>query len=120
MNTFFWYPKCSTCQKAKKFLEENNLTYQEREIQILPPTIEEIKYWLQTYEIELKKLWNTSGILYREKNLKEKLLFMSEDEKISLLASHGMLVRRPILVGNDFILVGFRENEWRDRLCKKS
>ncbi len=120
MNLFFWYPKCSTCQKARAFLEENKISYEAREIQVLPPTSEEINHWLQTYKIDLKRLWNTSGILYREKNLKENLLLMSEDEKISLLASNGMLVKRPILVGKDFILIGFRENEWRDQLCPKS
>lgn len=114
MNIFFWYPKCSTCQKAKKFLDQKQISYQMRNIKEQPLTSCEIQELIQKYKIELKKLWNTSGILYREKNLKEALQTMSDDQKIELLASDGMLVKRPILIGKDRVWLGFREKEWEE------
>ncbi|MDE5587497.1 MAG: Spx/MgsR family RNA polymerase-binding regulatory protein, partial [Bacilli bacterium] len=98
MNLFLWYPNCSTCKKAKDFLDRNKIIYQERNIKEEPPTDLEIQCWLEKYSIDLKRLWNTSGILYREKNLKNLLPTMTEEEKIKLLASNGMLVKRPILI----------------------
>jgi len=114
MNTFLWYARCSTCQKAKKFLDSRKITYQMRDIKEEPFTVIEIQELIQKYGIDLKKLWNTSGILYREKNLKEALKVMSEDEKIELLASNGMLMKRPIFIGNNQIWIGFKEKEWEE------
>lgn len=114
MKTFLWYSKCSTCKKAKDSLDKNKIVYLERNIKEEPPTILEIKCWLEKYSIDLKKLWNTSGILYREKKLKELLPTMTEEEKIKLLASDGMLVKRPILIGEKKIWIGFKEKEWEE------
>ncbi len=114
MNLFFGYPKCSTCQKAKKFLEEHQISYQEQDIKKSPPTEKEIAHWIEKYKIDLKKLWNTSGILYREKNLKELLPTMSEEEKIKLLAENGMLIKRPIFIKDDQIRIGFKKEEWEN------
>jgi len=114
MNLFLWYSKCSTCQKAKKFLDQKEISYQIRDLKEQPLTIHEIQELLQKYKVDLKKLWNTSGILYREKNLKEVLQTMNDDEKIKLLASDGMLVKRPIFIGNDRVWIGFKEKEWEE------
>ena len=108
------YPKCSTCKKALKYLDDNKIEYTRRNIVENNPTEEEIKTWIKNNDIEIKKLFNTSGIKYRELNLKEKLKTMSEKEKISLLSTDGMLVKRPILLTKDKILIGFKEDE-----CKK-
>jgi arsenate reductase len=110
---FLCYPKCTTCQKAKKWLEANDISFKERHIKENNPTIEELKDWHKKSGLPLKKFFNTSGLLYKELNLKDKLPIMSEDEQFSLLASDGMLVKRPILIGDDFVLVGFKEADWK-------
>ena len=111
---FINYNKCSTCKRAKEYLDKNNISYIDRQIKENNPTFNEIKKWIDKYNINIRKLFNTSGILYREMNLKEKLNNMNEDEMISVLASDGMLVKRPILVSDDKILIGFKEKEWND------
>lgn len=113
---FVCYPKWTTCQKAKKFLEENNIAFQVRNIKENNPTIEELKQWHKKSGLPLKKFFNTSGQLYKELQLKDKLPTMTEDEQYSLLASDGMLVKRPILVGDNFVLVGFKETDWKAAL----
>lgn len=113
---FVEYPKCSTCQKAKKFLDSHSAVYTDRHIKEHNPTAQELKTWHQASGLPLKKFFNTSGMLYKEMGLKDKLPHMSEDEQFDLLASDGMLVKRPILVGDDFVLVGFKEAEWSEKL----
>lgn len=113
---FVCYPKCTTCQKAKKWLEENGVAFEERNIKENNPTAKEIKAWQSMSGLPLKKFFNTSGLLYKELNLKDRLPAMSEDEKYNLLASDGMLVKRPILIGDGFVLVGFKENGWKATL----
>ena len=115
-NIFIWYPKCSTCQKAKKWLENNQVKFQERHIVDEVPTEKELKEWIQKGKYPIKKFFNTSGLKYKELNLKEKLLTMKEEEQIKLLASNGMLIKRPILVSENTILVGFKEKEWEEHL----
>lgn len=117
---FLCYPKCTTCQKAKKWLEENHIAYDLRDIQQENPTYEELAEWQRRSGLPLKKFFNTSGLLYRSLALKEKLPGMREDEMLRLLAADGMLVKRPLLIGEDFVLVGFREAEWAERLNAKS
>lgn len=109
------YPKCSTCQKAKKWLESNNIEFQDRHIVEDTPTYEELKSWIQKSGLDIKKFFNTSGLVYKNMNLKEKLDQMIDEEKMKLLVSNGMLIKRPILVGKDFVLVGFREKEWEEK-----
>ena len=109
---FFCYPKCSTCQKARKWLEEHGMEYTERHIVEDNPTYEELKRWHEMSGLALKKFFNTSGMLYKEMQLKDKLPAMSEDEQLQLLATNGMLVKRPLLVMGDTVLVGFKEAEW--------
>lgn len=109
---FVCYPKCTTCQKAKRFLDENGIKYDERNIKEQNPTIEELKNWHKASGLPLKKFFNTSGMLYRSMELAKKLPSMSEDEQFALLASDGMLVKRPILVTDNTVLVGFNESEW--------
>lgn len=109
---FNCYAKCSTCKKAKKWLDENNIKYEERDIKGDNPTADELKEWIVRSNYPIKRFFNTSGIIYRELGLKDKLDNMTDDEKILLLATDGMLVRRPILVQNDIVLVGFKEEEW--------
>ena len=113
---FICYPKCSTCQKAKAWLEERSISYDLRDIKQNNPTVEELTAWYQKSGLPLKKFFNTSGLLYKSMGLKDKLPQMSEDEMLKLLAADGMLVKRPLLVGNDFVLVGFKEAEWESRL----
>ena len=113
---FIQYPPCSTCQKAKKWLDENGFQYQDRHIKEQNPTFEELKEWYEKSSLPLKRFFNTSGLLYKSMNLKEKLPLMSEEEQLALLASNGMLVKRPIVVCDDLILIGFREKEWEERL----
>lgn len=113
---FICYPKCSTCQKAKKFLNEHNIEFTERHIVEDNPSYDEIKEWYQKSELPLKKFFNTSGLLYKEMQLKDKLLAMSEEEQLQLLATNGMLVKRPIVVEGDTVLVGFKEAEWAEKL----
>ncbi len=112
MNLFVCYPKCTTCQKARKWLDEKGVEYQLRNIKTDNPSVEELREWQQRSGLEIKKFFNTSGLLYKEMNLKDKLPEMTLEEKLSLLASDGMLVKRPILVTEDKVLVGFREKEW--------
>lgn len=109
---FIQYPPCSTCQKAKKWLDGKGAEYTNRHIKEEKPTFEELKEWYAKSGLELKKFFNTSGLLYKSMNLKEKLPGMSEEEQLKLLASDGMLVKRPILVKDDTVLVGFKEAEW--------
>ena len=113
---FLQYPPCSTCQKAKKWLDEHGLTYTDRHIKLENPTYEELKDWHARSGLPLKKFFNTSGLAYKALALKDKLPTMSEDEQFALLASDGMLVKRPILVGDDFVLVGFKEDHWEQHL----
>lgn len=113
---FICYPKCSTCQKAKKWLDEHNIKYAERHIVEDNPTYEELKEWHEKSALPLKKFFNTSGLLYKEMQLKDKLPDMSEKEQLKLLATNGMLVKRPLVVSDEAVLVGFKEKEWVDKL----
>lgn len=109
---FIWYPKCSTCQKAKKWLDDNGITYEIRHIKDENPSEEELRMWHRKSGLPLKKFFNTSGLLYKSLNLKEKLPNMSDDEQYSLLASDGMLVKRPLVIADDTVIVGFKEEEY--------
>ena len=111
---FLWYPKCTTCQKAKKWLEENNIEFEERHIVEDNPSKKELKIWINQSDYDIKRFFNTSGLKYKELNLKEKLSQISDDEKIELLSSNGMLVKRPILITDKKILVGFKQKEWEE------
>lgn len=111
---FIEYAKCSTCKKAKKFLDDRNIGYRDRAIKEEVPTYSEIENWVKKYGISLRKLFNTSGLKYRELNLKNRLKDMTDEEKIKLLSSDGMLIKRPLLVSDDGILIGFKEKEWDD------
>ena len=113
---FVEYPKCTTCQKAKKWLEEQGIDFEDRHIVEENPTEEELRVWWKKSGFPLKRFFNTSGMKYRELQLKDRLPSMDEEEQIRLLASDGMLVKRPVLVGEDFVLIGFREKEWREKL----
>ena len=113
---FICYSKCTTCQKAKKWLDEKNISYPERAIKTENPGYEELKDWLAVSGLPVKRFFNTSGLLYKEMNLKDRLPQMSEDEQLRLLASDGMLVKRPLLIGGDWVLVGFKETEWSEKL----
>ena len=113
---FVCYPKCSTCMKAKKWLEEKEIEFEQRDIKEEKPTAEELKTWWRKSGLPLKRFFNTSGKLYKEMQLKDRIPNMSEDEQIELLASDGMLVKRPILVQNEKVLVGFKEKEWQGGL----
>lgn len=115
MLKFICYPKCTTCQKAKKWLDENKVKYEIRDIKENNPTFEELSEWHKISRLPLKNFFNTSGLLYKSMNLKDKLPEMSEDEQLKLLATDGMLVKRPILVGNNCVLVGFKEKEWNSK-----
>ena len=118
MVLFIEYPKCSTCQKAKKWLIDNSIEFKDRNIVEDTPTEKELKKWITESKKDIKKFFNTSGLKYKELNLKEKLLNMTDDEKIKLLASDGMLIKRPLLITNDTILTGFKEEEWKETLKK--
>ena len=113
---FIEYPKCTTCQKAKKFLVDNNVNFTDRHIKEDNPTYDELKLWYEKSGLPLKKFFNTSGLLYKSMDLKNKLPEMSEDEQLKLLSTDGMLVKRPILITDTKIFVGFRENEWLDAI----
>lgn len=113
---FIQYPSCSTCKKAKKWLDENKVEYTDRPIKEQNPSADELKVWHKKSGLPLKKFFNTSGMLYREMELKDKLPSMSEEEQFLLLSSDGMLVKRPLLVGEDFVLIGFKEAEWKEML----
>ena len=110
------YRKCSTCLKALKWLEDNNIEFIERPIKEENPTYEELKSWYQMSGLPLKKFFNTSGNLYKELKLKDKLPEMSEEEQLELLATNGMLVKRPLLIGEDKVLIGFKEDNWKEEL----
>lgn len=109
---FIQYPPCSTCQKAKKWLDANGITYTDRDIKQKNPTYEELKAWHMASGLPLKKFFNTSGLLYKSMNLKEKLPVMTEEEQLQLLASDGMLVKRPLAVKGNIVLTGFKEADW--------
>lgn len=110
------YRKCTTCQKALKWLEGNGVNFTERPIVEENPTYEELKEWHKKSGLPLKKFFNTCGLQYKEMNLKDRLSEMSEDEQYKLLATNGMLVKRPLVVGDDFVLVGFKEKEWEEKM----
>jgi arsenate reductase len=116
MLTFICYPKCTTCQKAQKWLDDNKIQYAFRDIKETKPTLEELTAWQEKSGLQLKKFFNTSGLLYRSLELKDKLPAMSEEEMLALLSTDGMLVKRPLLVSNDFVLVGFKPEEWSAKL----
>ena len=110
------YPKCSTCRKALNWLDERNIEFDQRDIVQDNPTIDELRLWHKSSDLPLRRFFNTSGVLYREMGLKDKLPGMTEDECYDLLATDGMLVKRPLIIGDDFVLVGFREAEWAQKL----
>ena len=118
MLNFICYPKCTTCQKARKWLDTNQIEYEFRDIKLDPPTLDELTEWHRKSGLPLKKLFNTSGLLYKSLDLKNKLPTMTEDEILKLLASDGMLVKRPLVVGEGFVLVGFKEADWSAILKK--
>ena len=113
---FLCYPKCTTCQKAKAWLDNQDVSYTLRDIKLDNPTAEELRQWWTASGLPLKKFFNTSGLQYKALGLKDKLAAMSEEEQLSLLATDGMLVKRPILVGDGFVLTGFRQAEWEEKL----
>lgn len=113
MLKFICYPKCTTCQRAKKWLDDNKIEYELRDIKLDNPSLEELTKWYNKSGLPIKKFFNTSGLLYKSLDLKNKLLEMSEEEMLKLLAIDGMLVKRPLLIGDDFVLVGFKEAEWQ-------
>ncbi len=113
---FLEYPKCTTCKKAKAFLDAKGVNYTDRHIKEENPGFDELNKWCNKSGLDIKRFFNTSGILYREKGLKDKLDSMSYDEKLKLLSTDGMLVKRPILVGDDFVLVGFNESQWEEKV----
>lgn len=115
---FICYPKCTTCGKAKKWLDDNGLEYEFRDIKLDNPTLEELSEWHKKSGLPLRKFFNTSGLMYKSLDLKNKLPEMTEEDMLKLLASDGMLVKRPLLIGDDFVLVGFKEADWRAKLCK--
>lgn len=114
---FLEYPKCTTCKKAKKWLDENSISYEDRHIVEENPTVEELKEWHQKSGLPLKRFFNTSGMIYRQEGLKDKLPTMTEEEQYALLATNGMLVKRPLVIGDDFVLVGFKEAQWSETLA---
>ena len=113
---FIQYPPCSTCQKAKRWLDDHGVAYTDRHIKMQPPTYEELSRWYAMSGLPLKKFFNTSGLLYKSLQLKDKLPTMSEEEQLRLLSSDGMLVKRPIIVKGDTVLVGFKEAQWQEIL----
>ena len=113
---FIQYPKCSTCQKAKKWLDAHDITYTDRHIAEDNPSYDELKQWYGKSGLPLKKFFNTSGLLYKDMQLKEKLPAMSEEEQLKLLATNGMLVKRPLIIGDNVVLTGFKEAEWAEKL----
>ena len=116
MINFICYPKCTTCQKAKKWLDDNKIEYNFRDIKENNPSIEELTAWYKMSGLPLKKFFNTSGLLYKSMELKTKLPEMSEEEQLELLATDGMLVKRPLMIGDGFVFVGFKESEWSENL----
>ena len=118
MLKFICYPKCTTCQKAKKWLDDNGIEYELRDIKTDNPTLDELTLWYEKSGLPLRKFFNTSGLMYKSMELKDKLPGMSEEEMLQLLSTDGMLVKRPLLIGEEFVLVGFKEAEWVERLKK--
>ena len=116
MMKFICYPKCTTCQKARKWLDDNQIKYELRDIKFDNPTFDELTEWHKKSGLPLKKFFNTSGLLYKSLDLKSKLPTMTEDEMMKLLASDGMLVKRPLFIGEDFVLVGFKDTEWKNKV----
>lgn len=116
MLNFLCYPKCSTCQKARKWLDDNNIEYETRDIKVDNPTIEELTTWYQLSGLPLRKFINTSGQTYKSMDLKSRLSAMTEEEILALLATDGMLVKRPLVIGTNFVLVGFKESGWKSSL----
>lgn len=114
MIKFICYSKCTTCQKAKKWLDDNKVEYELRDIKLDNPMLDELTAWYKQSGLPLKKFFNTSGLLYKSLDLKNKLPMMTDDEMLKLLATDGMLVKRPLLIGDDFVLVGFKEAEWNN------
>lgn len=110
---FLEYPKCSTCQKAKKWLDDNGIVYEDRHIVEANPSVQELTQWIQRSGFPIKKFFNTSGMLYKQMKLKDKLSSMSDVEQIEILSTNGMLVKRPLIIAEDFVLVGFKEEEWK-------
>lgn len=116
MMLFICYPKCTTCQKAEKWLNDKGLSYTKRDIKVNNPTYDELKEWYEKSGLDIKRFFNTSGLLYKSLELKEKLPTMSVEEKLNLLATDGMLVKRPIVITDSSVLVGFKEKEWEEIL----
>ena len=116
MLKFICYPKCTTCQKAKKWLDDNKIEYELRDIKLDNPKLNELTAWHKASGLPLKKFFNTSGLIYKSLDLKNKLPKMTEDEMLAVLSSDGMLVKRPLLVSEDFVLVGFKDTEWSEKL----
>lgn len=116
MLKFICYPKCTTCQKARKWLDENNIEYEFRDIKAENPSLEELMAWYGRSGLPLRKFFNTSGLLYKSMELKNKLPAMTDEEMLALLATDGMLVKRPLAIGDDFVLVGFKEAEWAEKI----
>lgn len=116
MLNFICYPKCTTCKKAEKWLKDNNFEYELRNIKEDNPAFEELSAWHKKSGLPLNRFFNTSGLLYKSLNLKEKLPEMTEDEMLKLLSTDGMLVKRPLLIGDSFVLVGFKEAEWKEKM----
>jgi len=115
-NLFICYPKCTTCQKAKKWLEANGIEYKERHIADENPSREELENWIKASGLPVKKFFNTSGLMYKELKLKDRLPEMTEEEQIELLATNGMLVKRPLMISKAEVLVGFKEEQWNEKL----
>ena len=113
---FLEYPPCSTCQKAKRWLDEHHVSYTSRHIKENNPTAEELTKWYKKSGLPLKKFYNTSGLIYKSMGLKDKLPTMNEEEQIALLATDGMLVKRPLVIGDSFVLTGFKEKDWQEKL----
>ena len=120
MLTFICYPKCSTCQKARKWLDDHNIPYELRDIKTDNPTADELAAWHKMSGLPLRKFFNTSGLLYKSMELKNKLPTMTDDEMLMLLSTDGMLVKRPLVIGNDLVLIGFKESEWAQRMADKA
>ena len=118
MIKFICYPKCTTCQRARKWLDDNQIEYEFRDIKLDNPTLDELTEWQKKSGLPLKKFFNTSGLLYKSLDLKNKLPTLTDAEMLDLLSTNGMLVKRPLLVGDDFVLVGFKEDEWAIELAK--
>lgn len=116
---FIWYSKCSTCKKAYNFLKSNNIEFEIRSIIDEVPTYDELKNWIKMSGLDIKKFFNTSGLKYKELNLKDKLIDMSDEDKIRLLASDGMLIKRPLFIKDNIVLIGFKESEWKDKLLNE-